>query len=223
MFRFMLLYASLGGAAATTLRLPAAVGCKADEDCSLNGICAPGGVCQCHPGWKGAACSFLDRRPAASESAAAVYGMHRNVTSWGGNVLADNSTGLHHLYVTEIAGPNGTSCGLISWGSHSTIVHAVSTSGIAGPYVKKSVAVGHEGHNPQAIRYKGQWVIFPHRRRRRKPRHPFSVPSATSTSLRLIPLQSVLPSDSLQVERRYLHDAATATSSACAVRHTDHC
>ena len=76
MFRFMLLYASLGGAAATTLRLPAAVGCKADEDCSLNGICAPGGVCQCRPGWKGAACSFLDRRPAASESAAAVYGMH---------------------------------------------------------------------------------------------------------------------------------------------------
>eukprot|EP01050_Picozoa_sp_SAG11_P030069 SAG11_NODE_8735_length_981_cov_1.390023_1_plen_55_part_10 len=55
--------------------------------------------------------------------------MHPNVTSWGGNVLLDNSTGLHHLYVMEIAGPNGTSCGLISWGSHSTIVHAVSKSG----------------------------------------------------------------------------------------------
>eukprot|EP01043_Picozoa_sp_COSAG02_P007506 COSAG02_NODE_225_length_28184_cov_16.570981_7_plen_435_part_00 len=151
MYRLLLVQlAALGGA----------VGCKTDEDCSLNGNCAAGGFCQCHSGWKGAACSLLDRRPAASESAAAVYGMHPNVTSWGGNVLLDNSTGLHHLYVTEIAGPNGTSCGLISWGSHSTIVHAVSKSGIAGPFVKKSVAVGHEGHNPQTIRYKGQWVIF---------------------------------------------------------------
>ena len=116
--------------------------CTSDEDCQLNGICR-GGACHCNPGWTGAACALLDRRPPASKAAAAVYGMHPNVTSWGGNALLDNKTGLHHLFVTEIAGPNGTSCGLISWGSHSTIIHAVSTQGIEGPYEKKAVAVGH--------------------------------------------------------------------------------
>lgn len=156
MYQALLLLAAATAAATT----PGDHGCKTGEDCSLNGNCAAGGFCQCHSGWKGPKCSFLDRRPAASKSSAAIYGMHPNVTSWGGNVLLDNSTGLYHLYVTEIAGPNGTSCGLISWGSHSTIVHAVSKSGIAGPFVKKSVVVGHEGHNPQTVRYKGQWVIF---------------------------------------------------------------
>jgi hypothetical protein len=83
-----------------------------------------------------------------------------NVTSWGGNVLRDNATGYHHLYVTEIAGPNGSSCGLVSWGTHSTVVHAVSQSGLAGPYKKASTVVGHEGHNPQAVRFGGRWVLF---------------------------------------------------------------
>jgi hypothetical protein len=86
--------------------------------------------------------------------------VHLEHTHRGGNVLRDNQTGLHHLYVTEIAGPNGTSCGLASWGSHSTIVHAVSKNGLAGPYAKASVAVGHEGHNPQAVRVGRKWVIF---------------------------------------------------------------
>ena len=143
------------------------------NECSGAGDCVDL-VCHCNPGWTGAACALLDRRPPASKAAAAVYGMHPNVTSWGGNALLDNKTGLHHLFVTEIAGPNGTSCGLISWGSHSTIIHAVSTQGIEGPYEKKAVAVGHgtsiafqthdgshtlnvgvdpaEGHNPQTVR-----------------------------------------------------------------------
>ena len=38
----------------------------------------------------------------------------------------------------------GTFCGLISWGSHSTIVHSVSKTGMQGPYVKQGVAVWPE-------------------------------------------------------------------------------
>ena len=147
-----------------------AAGCTTPEDCSLNGACvgAPcagrGFCCVCNKGWAGDTCALLDRKPAPSRTAAGVWGMpqgHRaNVTSWGGNVLKDEKTGHHHLYVTEIAGPNGTSCGLVSWGSHSTVVHAVSTSGLAGPYAKVAVAIGHEAHNPQAVRVGGKWVIF---------------------------------------------------------------
>lgn len=140
------------------LLLSAAAACKVDEDCSLNGICSTAtATCSCNKGWKGESCALLNRQPQASRAAAAVYGMHPNVTSWGGNVLVDNSTGLHHLYVTEIAGAN---CGLVSWGSHSTIIHAVSENGMGGPFEKKSVVVNVEGHNPQTIRYKGNWVIF---------------------------------------------------------------
>jgi hypothetical protein len=132
--------------------------CSVDEDCSLNGICNQG--CLCNKGWTGQHCEFLDRGAPESKSAAAVYGMHPNVTSWRGNALRDNASGLHHLFVTEIAGPNNTHCGLISWGTHSTIVHAVSSTGMGGPYIKKGVAVQHEGHNPQTIRFNGEWVIF---------------------------------------------------------------
>ena len=148
----------------------AAAYCSAPEDCSLNGACVGSSTfqgphhCVCNQGWKGETCALLDRRPAPSRSAAGVWGMplngRPNVTSWGGNVLLDNATGHHHLYVTEIAGPNGSSCGLVSWGSHSTVIHAVSTSGLGGPYTKASVAVGHEGHNPQAVRVGSKWVLF---------------------------------------------------------------
>ena len=147
-----------------------AAACSTLEDCSLNGACVrspcagPGPCCVCNKGWKGATCALLDRHPPPSRAEAGVWGMplagRPNVTSWGGNVLEDKATGLHHLYVTEIAGPNGSSCGLVSWGSHSTVVHAVSKSGLAGPYKKASVAVGHEGHNPQAVRVGDRWVIF---------------------------------------------------------------
>jgi hypothetical protein len=150
------------GLVATLALLAVASGttCAVDEDCSLNGACAAG-VCSCNSGWKGASCALLDRRPPTSRSTAGVWGMPQagrpNVTSWGGNALKDAATGLHHLYVTEIAGLN---CGLVSWGSRSTVVHAVSAAGLAGPYMKASVVVGHEGHNPQAVRVGGKWVIF---------------------------------------------------------------
>jgi hypothetical protein len=84
----------------------------------------------------------------------------RQVTSWGGSVVRDPATGKHHLYVAVISGPNGSFCGLNSWGSHSTVVHAESSSGPEGPYANQTVIVHQEGHNPQAILFKGRWVVF---------------------------------------------------------------
>ena len=57
--------------------------------------------------------------------------------------MLDEATGEHHLFVSEFAGPNGTSCGASSWETNSMAVHSVSKSGLHGPYVKKDVAVGH--------------------------------------------------------------------------------
>ena len=54
-------------------------------------------MCKCNPGWKssttGNDCALLDIVPAVSKVEAAVYGLRVNVTSWGGNVLVDNTTG----------------------------------------------------------------------------------------------------------------------------------
>lgn len=139
------------------LALPAlaAAGCTTDHDCSLNGRCAHG-ACACARPWTGAACAVLERGRAASRAAAAVYGYAPNMTSWGGNILAGDD-GRHHLYVTEIAG----GCGLGAWGSHSLVAHAVSTSGVDGPYRRAGVAIPHQSHNPQAMRYdNGTWLLF---------------------------------------------------------------
>ena len=80
------------------------------EDCSLNGRPASG-TCSCNPGWAGATCALLDRRPPPSRVTAAIAGSPsrpaRPGSTWGGNVLVDAKTGDHHLFVTEIAGPNG--------------------------------------------------------------------------------------------------------------------
>lgn len=90
-------------------------GCVTDEDCSLSGVCTTSGACHCNAGWTGPQCSRLDRLPPASREAAAVMGFAPNLTSWGGNVVVDPTTGHHHLYAAVIAGPNGTSCGLSNW------------------------------------------------------------------------------------------------------------
>lgn len=129
--------------------------CASDLDCSLNGVCDVGtGLCACDAPWHGAACALL-RRGAARVAGGGIYGYAPNVTSWGGNAIAD-ANGTWHLYASEMAGRD---CGLHVWGSQSTVVHATAPS-VEGPYMKQATVVGAEAHNPQAIVVGGEWFIF---------------------------------------------------------------
>jgi len=78
------------------------------EDCSLNGqpsTLAGSNGCKCNPGWTGATCALLDRGRPASREAAAIAGPAtrpaRPGSTWGGNVLVDEATGEHHLFVAD--------------------------------------------------------------------------------------------------------------------------
>jgi hypothetical protein len=154
----------MGSRAALLLALlleAAAFVCEGDDSCSLNGVCSSDGAsCVCFAPWMGPQCASLNITAAPSLAQAAIYGGPSaggaNVTSWGGNVLAGDGDGLHHLFVTEIGG----GCGLAAWGSHSFVAHATSSSGPAGPFTRRGVAVPHQSHNPQAVRYNGSWLIF---------------------------------------------------------------
>lgn len=53
----------------------------------------------------------------------------------------------HHLYVAEMEGH----CTLNTWEFNSACVHAVSTTGPLGPYVRSSTAVPIFCHNPQVL------------------------------------------------------------------------
>eukprot|EP00039_Didymoeca_costata_P015947 m.277655 g.277655 ORF g.277655 m.277655 type:complete len:506 (-) comp16312_c0_seq2:50-1567(-) len=130
--------------------------CTTNIDCQLNGECIQGS-CSCWKPWTGPFCQLLDRIPPRNKSSAGIYGYNPNTTAWGGNIVKDNATGLHHLYVTDI----GADCGLHEWQSHSQVAHAVSSTGPLGPYVKKGIAVPHQSHNPQALQYNSSlWLIF---------------------------------------------------------------
>lgn len=131
--------------------------CTNAESCSLNGHCN-GGVCVCTRGWRGNTCAELNLTTTlttANRSAAAIYGFSPNVSSWGGNVVVDD-VGRHHLFVAEMSG----GCGLAAWGGHCATAHAVSTSGPRGPYHRVGLALPTEACNPQAIHFKGRWLLF---------------------------------------------------------------
>jgi len=53
-------------------------------------------------------------------------------------VVADGvGTGSHHLYASAFSGH----CGLAAWETNSYVVHAVSTTGPAGPFAVADTAV----------------------------------------------------------------------------------
>ena len=52
-------------------------------------------------------------------------------------------------------------CGISHWSPNSAIVHATSTSGPAGPYTRKDVAVVPFAHNPKVVRAPdGTWLMY---------------------------------------------------------------
>lgn len=134
-------------------------GCTSDLDCSLNGQCESG-VCRCDAAWERADCSGLRLLPSEPVDAMPpAYGYAPNVTSWGGNAIL-HTDGQYHLFVSEISDDHGNFCGLHEWGSHSRVVHAVSSAAL-GPYTRHDVALPQEAHNASPLKgHDGMWYLF---------------------------------------------------------------
>ena len=137
--------AALAAAAALLCVASTAAACASDEDCNLNGACTAG-ACACVPPWRGDTCGALDLLPAAAPDGA-LY-RRPNVSSWCASTLRDDATGLWHAVVAQMSG----NCGLNSWEANSQLVHVVSASGPAGPYVNETLVRLPFSHNPKLIR-----------------------------------------------------------------------
>ena len=116
--------------------------CASDADCSLNGRCVAGS-CACHRSWEGHNCERLALAPLP---AVAGYGEAPNVSSWGGSIYHNATTGDYHLFVTEETDGKG----LASWVSNSQIIRAVSRSP-TGPFERREVVSKPPTTNPQLL------------------------------------------------------------------------
>jgi hypothetical protein len=145
-------------AALCALLQAAAAGCKTDLDCSLNGKCALGGVCECLQQWHGAECGQLNLLPiprAISGKKDVNSSTHKNVSSWGGSVqLGDDGT--FHMWSAEMAG----NCGIGSWLSNSIIAHSMSKDPV-GQYERQSETWPVFAHEPVVARAPtGEFVMY---------------------------------------------------------------
>lgn len=145
----------------STVLLPSvrAAQCATDEDCSLLGVCDEG-VCKCDAGWRGDDCGQLKLKPAQPGTG---YNLtNEGISSWGANIFPDSpdsqgSTSTWHMYAAEFE----NKCGISHWSPNSAIVHATSTAGAAGPYVRRSTAVVPFAHNPKVVRAPdGTWLMY---------------------------------------------------------------
>ena len=128
--------------------------CSTDEDCSLNGRCAAS-ACACVAPWRGDDCGVLDVLPATAPDGA-LY-RRANTSTWCASALRDDATGAWHAIVSLFA----DSCGLDSWTVNSELVHVVSASGPAGPYVNETVIRLPFSHNPKVTRAPdGTFLVF---------------------------------------------------------------
>ena len=137
--------------------------CNSDWDCSLAGICTPQGLCQCDPWAEGVDCSYLKFQPV--DKARLGYLDEQN-SSWGGSIVQSVTTGLYHMFVSEILCKVDPSvrkrCGLNAWQTHSQIIEATSSE-IDGPYKRlKGLLLPPEHHNPSVHKSltTGHWHLF---------------------------------------------------------------
>ena len=73
--------------------------CREDADCSLTGVCAPNGKCECNPWATGADCLYLKLKPVDRLRLGYLDEDH---SSWGGSVVVSKSDGRYHMFVSEI-------------------------------------------------------------------------------------------------------------------------
>ncbi|KAK1737259.1 hypothetical protein QTG54_012126 [Skeletonema marinoi] len=136
--------------------------CNSDWDCSLAGICTPQGQCQCDPWAEGVDCSYLKFQPVDKNRLGYLDERH---TSWGGSIVQSATTGLYHMFISEILCKVDTSnrkrCGLSAWQTHSRIVEATSTE-VDGPYKRLKQVLPPEHHNPSVhiSPTTGHWHLF---------------------------------------------------------------
>jgi hypothetical protein len=207
-------------AAACVLALAGAATCSTGMDCSLNGVCSAS-QCDCDPGWHGVACQFLSIG-AAPPGGMYGYGEPFQTTSWGGNAIWDNATGvpLWHLFAAEIA---GAGCGLHAWQGQSTVVHATARSPM-GPYKREGIAVPHQAHNPQAIVVNGSWYVFHigsgNSRSEVKSCNETLPPARTGTAVATAPLDSPLAGQCPAAPPGFgRSDASCISKAPCASAH----
>ena len=82
----------------------AAAACSDAAACNYNGVCK-GSVCECTPQWRGPACATLSVQPASQQAgfhSPHIPGPDVNVSSWGGSILLDETTGLWNMYSAEM-------------------------------------------------------------------------------------------------------------------------
>lgn len=130
--------------------------CSSDNDCSLNGICK-GCKCMCDAGWKGSDCGILDLYPASRSGG--YNHTDSDVSSWGGSIVRDpEDPKLYHMFFSVFA----SYCPLKSWMPFSTIAHATSKTGPAGPYVSPVQVIGMFAHNPTVVwsPYDKQYLMY---------------------------------------------------------------
>jgi hypothetical protein len=81
----------------------------------------------------------------------------KNVTTWGGNIIYDNKTSTHHLFVSRMT----NDCNLVEYSKNSRIDHAVSATGPTGPFIFRDVAIPTWSHNAAPITLPdGSFAIF---------------------------------------------------------------
>ena len=135
--------------------------CDNDLDCMLNGQCQ-NHLCRCDAGWTGELCERLDVMPTEPElSKQRAYPPQNGTASWGGNPLQDVKTGAWHLYVSPVA----NQCGMECWNTQQYIQHAVSTTGVQGPYhnaANGGTVQSLMSTNPQAALTKNGSVLVAH-------------------------------------------------------------
>eukprot|EP00940_MAST-03C_sp_MAST-3C-sp2_P000135 g135.t1 len=117
--------------------------CRDESDCFHNGDCTDNGKCVCDAAWEGEQCDVLRFDPSSTARRAGYH--NASEASWGGNAIFDESTGMYHLFVAQMA--NG--CGLGDYGTNSMIIRAVSKEP-SGPFTFEEIVLAPFAHNPTA-------------------------------------------------------------------------
>eukprot|EP01063_Lacrimia_lanifica_P033604 TRINITY_DN6025_c0_g2_i1.p1 TRINITY_DN6025_c0_g2~~TRINITY_DN6025_c0_g2_i1.p1 ORF type:complete len:420 (+),score=50.47 TRINITY_DN6025_c0_g2_i1:76-1260(+) len=136
--------------------------CTTVADCNNGGKCVDG-RCRCDAVWEGPTCDALRFEPGPGPED---IGLQNRVNTWGGSVVKAVEGGhtVYHMYASAF--PNAT---LDDWVTKSQVAHAVSRTGVMGPYEYQGIVLPPRGghywdasncHNPTVHKFDDDYVIF---------------------------------------------------------------